>query len=96
MERIPKSMRFKIARTCLLLAGLFKFTAKMMLPGIIVEMLTVPGWAIIECHMIKQSRIKNGKNSIIKNGFECKCYEMPDEYCKDMEKLKKAKRMRHG
>lgn len=83
MERIPKSMRFKIACTCLTVASLFKFAAKMMMPGIIVESFPLPGWFIVDLCIIKHSVFNDAK---IK-GFEWRSWGMPDEYCNDMRKV---------
>lgn len=92
MERVPKSMRYKLACACLSMASLFKFAAKIIAPGIIVEAFPIPGWFIVDRCIIKHVVINDQR---IK-GFEWRTWGMPDEWCKDMEKLKKAKRMRHG
>ena len=82
-----KGTRVKIAHLCLFLASLFKFGAKIMLPGIIVDELTLPGWFILDCCLIKHVALNDAKLK----GFELRSWSMPDEWGDDMHKATRGK-----
>ena len=47
---------------------------------IVCDPLTLPGWFIMDCHIIKQTGFKNG--------FQWETWSMPEQWMQDMDKLK--------
>ena len=74
-------MKYKLAYLFLGLSSWFKFMGKMTLSrGIVCDVLTLPGYFIIDCHIIKQTGMKNG--------FQWETWLLFDQYIKDMNRLK--------
>jgi hypothetical protein len=79
-------MRYKLAYLCFGLSSLFLGLGKMIRSGpmIVCDCLTLPGWFILDCHLIEQVPLKGGLR-----GFDWHTYLLPDEYVKQMDKLKR-------
>jgi len=74
-------MKYRIACLFLGLSSWFKFIGKAMVPkGIVCDVLTLPGYFILDCHIIKQTGLKNG--------FQWETWLLFDQYIDDMNKLK--------
>ncbi len=54
---------------------------------IVVDALTLPGWFVLDCHMIHQTPLLT---DVMKNGFTWDTYPMPDAWNKQMDKLKRS------
>lgn len=65
---------------------------KIMISDVIIDVLSIPNWFIVDFCIVNEIAINDG----MVKGFEWRTWRMPNEYCKDMEKLKKEKRIRHG
>jgi hypothetical protein len=78
---MTKLIRRKFAYLLLGISSWFKFSGKVLLSkGIVVDVLTLPGYFIVDCHMIKQTSIKGG--------FQWETWSLPDQYFEDMNELK--------
>jgi len=75
-------IRYKIAYALFGLSSLCKFLGKVVITKdhtIIVDALTLKGYFIVDCHMIKHTTLKKG--------FQWETWLLPDQYIKDMNKL---------
>jgi len=85
-----KQLRRKISYVCFSISSIFKFLGKVVIPKqktIIVDLLTLPGWFILDNCMIHQIRLRDKKLV----GFEWHTYDMPPEWIALMTKLKSKK-----
>ena len=73
-----------LVHLCLSVSGFFKLLAKALVPGMIVDELTVPGWRIWNNKLIKMKRIDS---KVLKNCMCWDCYDLPPEYLDDLQKL---------
>ena len=81
-------MRHKIAHTCFALSSVFKALGKVIIAKektIVVDALTLPGWFVLDNHIIHQVVLKSKK--LI--GFEWHTYLMPEAWITEMDKLKR-------
>ena len=78
-------MRRKLSYMCFGLSSFFLGLGKFLRGGktIICDPLTLSGWFVIDCSLIKQSGLKNG--------FQWETWALPETYVKDMDKLKRNK-----
>ena len=83
------NLRYNISCFLLWLSSILKSAGKIVRSKdktIVCDMLTLPGWFVLDSFLIYQEPIFNSK--IFKNGFSWKCYKMPDEWNIQMNKLK--------
>jgi len=84
------TIRQNIAYTCFSISSLFRGLGKMVITkekSIVVDALTLPGWFILDECIIHHIQGTDGK---LKNGFVWHYWPMPDEYCEQMQKLKRG------
>lgn len=85
-------MKMSIAYILLSLSSLFKGLGKLLLrTGINVDSLTLPGWFVIYQHIY---HIRRGKASGLRNVVEWTSYQMPDEWCKTIEEMRRKRNVR--
>ena len=79
-------MRHKLAYLLFGLSSLFKGLGKAVITKenmIVVDMLTLPGYFIVDCHLMKNTKLENG--------FQRETWRLPDQYIEDMNKLRRKR-----
>jgi hypothetical protein len=78
----------KTARICLWIAGWFRFLGKLAIPKkktVVVDILTLPGWFILDECIVHQVPLES---DLLGNGFQWDYWPMPEDWCKELSKLK--------
>lgn len=77
----------KLAKILFWLSSVFKALGKLCIGKyIVVDVLSLPGWFIMDEVIIYESPLKDKK--LI--GFNWDYFSMPDEWCRQMQKLKRG------